>query len=74
MEVYQHVAVFKLLHDGSIDKESVFVGTQIEGSVNDGIGITMICYHYVLIYTLWADREAAIIISVKFADVLHLDM
>ena len=27
MEVYQHVAVFKPLHDGAVGKEYVFVGT-----------------------------------------------
>ena len=51
LEVYQNVVVFKLLHDVAVGKESVFVGDQLEGSGNDGIGITMICYHYVLIFT-----------------------
>ena len=51
LEVYQHVAVFKPLHDGAVGKESMFVGAQLEGSGNYFIGIAVICYHYVLIST-----------------------
>ena len=42
LEVYQHVAVFKPFNDGSVGKESMFVGARLEGSGNGGIGITMI--------------------------------
>ena len=51
LEVYQHIEVFKPLHDGAVEKESAFVGAFIEGSGNYGIGITMIYYHYVLVST-----------------------
>ena len=51
LEVYQHVAVFKPLHDGVVGKESVFFYALLEGSVNYDIGIKMICYHYVLVST-----------------------
>ena len=71
---YQHVAVFKTLYDGSVGKESVFVGAWLEGRGNDGIGIKMIWYHYVMVTTSLGEREALSIISVQFSDVFHLDM
>ena len=42
LEVYQHVAVLKPLHDDDVGKESVFVGAWLEGSGSYSIIITMI--------------------------------
>ena len=52
LEVYQHAAFFKTLHYGAVGKESVFFGACLKGSGDYGIGITMICYHCVLVSTL----------------------
>ena len=52
----------------------MFVGVRLEGSGSDGIVITIICNHYILISALCADRKAACIISIQFVDVLDLDV
>ena len=64
----------EVLHDGIIRFNSMFVFAGLEWGVQDGVGITMIHNHYVLIATAGSDGKAATVISVQLADGLDSNL
>ena len=53
-------------HDGVVSCNTVLVFFSFEGSDKDGVGVTMICRHDVLVATARSNGKAASIIGVEF--------
>ena len=56
------------LHDQAIGSNPVFVISVIKWCLYNGIRVTMICDHYVLVSASWSNWKAAAIIWIKFTD------
>ena len=55
-------------HDAGVSGDAVAIFSCLEGFDEDGVGVTVVCYHEVLIAVAGADREAPCVVCVESAD------
>ena len=61
-------------HDGVVGYDVMGVTTHFQCGVQDGIGVTVVGNHYLLVATVRANGEASSVFCVKLADWLFLNI